>query len=172
MARIEQVARKRPRAIVLREKDLTESSYAKLAADVMAVGRFYDVPILFHSFVSVAESLQGSGLHLPLSRLQDLSESRRKRWRWLGTSCHSLEDVRLAEALGCSYLFAGHIFATDCKKGLPGRGLEFLREVCKNSRLPVYAIGGITPERLPEVLAAGAEGACVMSGLMVGNRWL
>ena len=171
LARIEQVAQKRPRAIVLREKDLTESRYAKLAADVVDVGRFYEVPIVLHSFVSAAESLRVSGLHLPLVSLQDLSAARRKQWQRLGTSCHSLEDVRMAEALGCSYLIAGHIFATDCKKGLPGRGVEFLREVCKSSRLPVYAIGGITPERLPEVLAAGAQGACVMSGLMTGNRW-
>ena len=90
----------------------------------------------------------------------------------LGTSCHSLEDVREAEQLGCSYLIAGHIYATTCKPGLPPRGLAFLRAVTAAAHLPVYAIGGITPARLKEVREAGAAGGCAMSSLMQGNLWL
>lgn len=69
--------------------------------------------------------------------------------------------------MGCTYITAGHIFETDCKRGLPGRGLEFLREVCRAVTIPVYAIGGIEPKRMAEIFAAGAAGACVMSGPMV-----
>ena len=63
---------------------------------------------------------------------------------------------------------AGHIYATDCKRGLPPRGLDFLREVCRSTSLPVLAIGGIglDGKQLREVLEAGAAGACVMSGMM------
>jgi thiamine-phosphate pyrophosphorylase len=80
--------------------------------------------------------------------------------------------VEEAQRLGCSYLVAGNIYETDCKQGLPGRGLDFLQAACQASALPVYAIGGITPARLAAVLAAGAAGACVMSGLMQGETWL
>ena len=71
-----------------------------------------------------------------------------------------------AEALGCTYVTAGHIFDTDSKKGTPGRGLDFLEKVCDAVDIPVYAIGGIGPDNIRSVLEAGAAGACVMSGLM------
>ena len=65
-------------------------------------------------------------------------------------------------------MIAGHIYATDCKKGLPPRGLEFLEEICRSVSLPVYAIGGIRLDRkqIEKTLAAGARGVCVMSGAM------
>ena len=78
-----------------------------------------------------------------------------------------MEDAVLAEKLGCTYITAGHIFDTDCKKGLPGRGLDFLKNVCAGVSVPVYAIGGISPANISKVRETGAAGACVMSGLMV-----
>ena len=79
---------------------------------------------------------------------------------------HSSEEARQAEALGASYIIAGHIYATNCKEGIPPRGLRYLKEVCDSTGLPVYAIGGITPRNMAEVLAAGAAGGCMMSGFM------
>ena len=84
----------------------------------------------------------------------------------MGTSIHSLEEVKEAVRLGADYLFAGNIYETDCKKGLPGRGLDFLSQVCMESSVPVYAIGGVNEERLPEILSTGAAGGCMMSGFM------
>ena len=73
-----------------------------------------------------------------------------------------------AEALGASYLIAGHIYATDCKKGLPARGTGFLRAVCEAADIPVYGIGGIHLDeaQIKEVLGCGAAGGCIMSGMM------
>ena len=67
---------------------------------------------------------------------------------------------------GADYIFAGNIFETDCKKGLPGRGLEFLENVCKAVNIPVYAIGGISEEKMPQILGTGAAGGCMMSGFI------
>lgn len=53
-----------------------------------------------------------------------------------------------------------------CKKDLPPRGLSFLENICDNSEVPVYAIGGMTKEREPEVMRKGASGICIMSGCM------
>ena len=65
-------------------------------------------------------------------------------------------------------MVAGHIYATDCKKGVPPRGIGFLKEVCDAVRLPVYGIGGIhfEPEQWRELVRAGAKGGCIMSGMM------
>ena len=88
----------------------------------------------------------------------------------IGASCHSLEEAKEAERLGCTYITAGHIFLTDCKKGLPGRGLTFLQNICENVSIPVYAIGGISNENINDVRQTGAAGACIMSGFMKCNN--
>ena len=71
-----------------------------------------------------------------------------------------------AQTLGCTYITAGHVFATDCKKGLPGRGVEFLERVCAAVEIPVCGIGGIDSDNIALVRNAGAKGACLMSSLM------
>lgn len=172
LARLEQIAAAHPAAIVLREKDMEEGAYEVLARDVQRICRRHQVPFIAHTYAGVAAQLGADALHLPLPLLRRLRESGAALPAYLGTSCHSLEDVREAERLGCSYLIAGHIYATTCKPGLPPRGLAFLREVTATAELPVYAIGGITPARLKEVREAGAAGGCAMSSLMRGDLWL
>ena len=73
---------------------------------------------------------------------------------------------RTAEQAGASYVTAGHIYSTACKAGIPPRGEAFLRAVVDAVSLPVYAIGGIGEENIARVAAAGAAGACLMSGFM------
>lgn len=172
LARLERIAAAHPAAIVLREKDMEEGAYEALAREVQAICHHYQVPFIAHTYARVAVHLGADGLHLPLPLLRRLRESGEALPAHLGTSCHSLADVREAKRLGCSYLIAGHIYATSCKPGLPPRGLAFLREVTAVAELPVYAIGGITPARLKEVREAGAAGGCAMSSLMQGNLWL
>ena len=166
MDRIEEIAKMHPAGIILREKDLTEEEYRELAKQVLSICEKYQVPCMLHSFVDVALELKAGAIHLPLPVLRSLSEEKKKGFSVLGASCHSEEEAREAELLGCTYVVAGHIFATDCKKGLPGRGTGFLQKVCKAVRIPVYAIGGITAENIGMVRETGAAGACVMSGLM------
>ena len=75
------------------------------------------------------------------------------------------EAVTAAEK-GADFLIAGHIFATDCKKGVPPRGLGFLTDVISNVEIPVYAIGGINDANMQSALDCGAAGVCIMSGYM------
>lgn len=167
LARIEKIAASRPAGIILREKDLTEKEYEALAVEVLAICRKYHTPCILHSFAATAKKLGCRALHLPLPRLRGLPAKERENFTVLGASCHSVADAMEAEALGCTYITAGHIFDTDCKKGLPGRGLGFLKEICSSVSLPVYAIGGINAENLAQVKAAGAKGACIMSTAMM-----
>ena len=86
----------------------------------------------------------------------------------MGSSVHSIEEAQEAERLGATYITAGHVYATDCKKGLPPRGTEFLSTVCQSVDIPVYGIGGIGLDEIQirEVKACGAEGVCIMSEMM------
>jgi len=166
LIRIRRIAACRPAGIILREKDMPEAEYHALARQVMDICAEYGVNCILHSFVDAAIGLHAESIHLPLHILRGISEEQRACFDVIGASCHSVEDALEAQALGCSYITAGHVFETDCKKGLPGRGLIFLRNVCAAVRIPVYGIGGINVENIPEVRKAGASGACLMSSLM------
>ena len=167
MERIEKVAKSGVDGLILREKDLSEEEYAVLAKEVLSICQREKVACILHSFPRVAAELGADGLHLPLPVLRGLTEEERGKFSCLGASCHSLGDVMDAAELGCSYVTLGHIFATSCKPGLPPRGVGLLREVCGASPLPVYAIGGIGEDNISQVMAAGATGGCLMSGMMV-----
>ena len=165
--RIEKIAEAHPRAIILREKDLSEQEYKIMAKKVLEICTENGTECILHSYAAVAEELQAKALHLPMHILRDLSREEKAFYATLGASCHSVEEAVEAQKLGCTYITAGHIFDTDCKKGLPGRGLSFLGKVCEAVTIPVYAIGGISPENVSRVRENGAAGACVMSGAMV-----
>ncbi len=157
---LEKLAVKGVSRVILREKDLSEEEYLALAKKIALVP---GIELMIHSFPNVARALSISRLHLPFNMLgKDICAE----FEIVGASVHSAEEAEEAEKLGASYVTAGHIFATDCKKGLPPRGLDFLEAVCKSVKIPVYAIGGITRGNMPSVLERGAAGACVMSGLM------
>lgn len=164
--RIEKIAAAHPAGIILREKDLSEKEYRNLAEQVLEICRKQETQCILHCFCDTAIELGCDAVHLPLSVLMNMDPEKRKKFRIMGASCHSGEDAIMAEKMGCTYITVGHIFDTDCKKGLPGRGLEFLKQVCQRVSVPVYAIGGITGTDMKKIRRTGASGACVMSGLM------
>ncbi len=137
-----------------------------MAREVLEICRAQGVRCILHNFVEIAADLHAEGIHLPLPLLLRTERKTLLNFSAVGASCHSREEARLAQAHGCTYLTAGHVFDTDCKKGLPGRGTDFLKEVCKEVFLPVYAIGGISRDNVDRVRATGAAGVCVMSGVM------
>lgn len=157
--------------ILLREKDLSEEAYEKLAEQVLKICAHTKTTCILHNYAEVAEKLGAKAIHLPLHVAVEQKEELNGFAR-VGISVHSPEQLNEAEQLFRTlkqtecYVTAGHIFATDCKKGLPPRGLSFLEDICRHATVPVYAIGGITPENYKEAIRAGAAGVCLMSQSM------
>ena len=139
LSQISRIAAAGPAGVILREKDLCESAYRALAAQVLSLCRQHQVPCILHTFPSSARALGATALHLPLPLLRAMPKEERAAFSSLGTSCHSVAEALEAQALGATYLLAGHIFD---------------------------AIGGITAETLPGVRRAGARGACFRSSFM------
>ena len=165
LEQIEKIAVAKPSGIILREKDLMEEAYKMLALSVMEICQAYGVRCILHSFVNVARDIGCRAVHLPLPVLKNEAANLRE-FEIIGASVHSIEEAIEAERAGASYITAGHIFVTGCKQSLAPRGLTFLRNISKKVHIPVYAIGGITPENTNEAVNAGAEGVCIMSGFM------
>lgn len=169
LERIRQLAAGKPQAIVLREKDLAVTEYEKLAVAINQSCQENQVALVINQNIAVAHKL---GLDRVQLSLDDLKKHHRalEKFTHIGAAVHSVAEAKEAEGLGATYLVAGHIFATDCKKGMAPRGLAFLRAVCEATTIPVLAIGGITRENFASVLQSGAVGACIMSEAMTCQK--
>jgi thiamine-phosphate pyrophosphorylase len=87
--------------------------------------------------------------------------------RLIGISTHSVDEVRRANHDGADYVVFGPIFDTPSKHRFgPPVGLEALAEVCRQSTIPVFAIGGMTSARVRDVRRAGAYGVAVISAIV------
>ncbi len=163
LGQIEMIARAHPEMVILREKDLTDDELLVLAAQCLEVCERHNVPLAVNSNMEVARELDICRVHLPMQILkeaEDLSD-----FSLVGASVHSVEQAREAEDLGADYLLAGHVFHTACKDSDP-RGIPFVEAICEAVEIPVYAVGGITPESYPDIMRAGAAGVAVMSSIM------
>lgn len=159
---LERIAASGVSGIILREKDLTEEAYEALVRKVQGVCG----PLILHTHTETARKLGIRKIHLPYQRFLSLKEADRAWFARIGVSVHTEEEAVRACRMGASYVTAGHIFATDCKKGVPPKGIGFLETVCRSAGIPVYAIGGISPEHAGLCIKAGAGGVCLMSALM------
>lgn len=164
---IEKLAKSNVKAIILREKDLSEKEYESLAKKAAAICEKYNKELILHTFYDAALKLNHKKIHLPIFALKEACEKGLlANFEKIGTSVHSLKQLEEAKNCGATYCTAGHIFATNCKKDLPPRGLDFLAEICANAVFPVYAIGGISDKNAFSATEAGAAGVCLMSSVM------
>lgn len=170
LEQLEKVTKLHPHALILREKDLTDDAYESLAKKVFDLCKREDITCFLHTKIEIARKIGCQNIHLSIPVLKGLSETEKKAltedFCEISISCHSMEDVEIAMAGGATQIILGTIFETECKKGVLGKGVEFVREICQKCPLPVYAIGGMNMQRLPLVIDAGAAGCCMMSGFM------
>lgn len=167
LARIMLLADTDAECIILREKDMNEAEYLSLSQAAIEICNKKHKKLVLHTYMDAARELAHPHIHLPypaLIRYRDTQNSYEPVT--LGVSIHSPEEAVHAEQLGATYLTAGHIFATDCKKGVPPRGLDWLKCITASVSIPVYAIGGITEDNLASVMRCGAAGGCMMSTAM------
>lgn len=164
LRRVERLARARPYAVMLREKDLDMPAYERLVRHVKEICDRHGVLLIGHQHAAVAAKQGLSHLHLSLPALRAYRQGRQPLV--IGASVHTVAEAEEARDLGAAYVVAGHVYATDCKKELAPKGLPFLRQVCRAVDLPVFAIGGIDSTKAQAVLENGAAGFCVMSAAM------
>ena len=166
--------------MILREKDMAPEDYEVYAKRCREICGAWETPLILNHFWEIGEKLDIRRLHLSMPVFRQMAGDADgmvetypvgkadvfKAWKQVGVSVHSREEAVYAERRGVDYLIAGHIFLTDCKKGVPARGLDFLKEICASVEIPVFAIGGMNLEHGRMAMEAGASGVCMMSELM------
>ena len=159
-------------ALTLREKDLDKNKYLNLVKKIYPICKKYGIDLILHQNydLNLDEKYNIEGIHLSYEIFKSLNKNIRekliKKYKRIGVSIHSLEEAKDVENLGATYVVAGHIFETDCKKGLEPRGLNFIKELSSILTIPIFTIGGINEENSNLVLNSGAFGVCMMSSLM------
>lgn len=137
------------------------------ASQLAALAREKGRALIINDRMDIALAVRADGVHLGPDDLP-VSVARRILGpaAIIGASAGTVDEAIEAEAEGASYLGVGCIYGTSSKPdaGDPV-GPERIAEIRAAVRLPIVAIGGITRERLPEVLAAGADGAAVISAV-------
>ena len=159
-------------ALTLREKDLNKNEYLKLIEKVYPICQKYKINLILHQNydLNLDDKYNIEGIHLSYSIFKSLNENIKaeliKKYKRIGVSVHSLNEAKEVESLGASYVVAGHIFETDCKKGLEPRGLKFIKDLSSALSIPIFAIGGIDEKNSLSVINNGAFSICIMSTLM------
>lgn len=159
-------------ALTLREKDLYKNEYLKLVEKIYPICQKYRIDLILHQNYDLRldNKYNIKGLHLSYNTFKSLNKNIReeliKKYKKIGVSIHSLDEAKEVENLGATYIVAGHIFKTDCKKDLEPRGLKFIQELSLILTIPIFAIGGINQENSHLVINSGAFGVCMMSSLM------
>jgi thiamine-phosphate pyrophosphorylase len=164
------------RAVVLREKDLPPASRADLVDRVQAVldpvGGLLIVAGSGCSFRKSARLAVRERSHWGKSRrlavhLAAADPFPSPRPSLVGRSCHTAAELARAGAEGCDYVTLSPVYPTPSKPGYgPALGPAGLASLAASARPLVYALGGITPDRVAECLAAGAHGVAVMGAIM------
>ena len=159
-------------ALTLREKDLYKNEYLKLVEKIYPICQKYRIDLILHQNYDLVleDKYNIEGIHLSYNTFKSLNKNIRKelikKYKKIGVSIHSIDEAKEVENLGATYIVAGHIFKTDCKKDLEPRGLKFIQELSLILTIPIFVIGGINQENSHLVINNGAFGVCMMSSLM------
>ncbi|WP_454953740.1 thiamine phosphate synthase [Fusobacterium hwasookii] len=159
-------------SLTLREKDLDKNEYLNLVEKIYPICKKHKINLILHQNydLNLDDRYMIKGLHLSYEIFKSLNKNIRedliKKYKRIGVSIHSLDEAKEVENLGASYVVAGHIFETDCKKGLELRGLKFVEDLSSVLTIPIFAIGGIDEKNSQSVIDSGAFSVCMMSSLM------
>ena len=159
-------------AKLLQLRDKTPGSRARLALAEEAVRRSHaaGAELLVNDFVDIARLSDADGVHLGQDDMAvDDARAVLGKDALIGISTHGEQQIDDAAGTTASYIAVGPIFATVTKDtGYTARGLHLVRHAAATGR-PVVAIGGITLDRAPDVIRAGASAIAVISDLLAGG---
>lgn len=162
------------RTLQLRIKDKRDEEVEEDIIAAIALGRHYNARLFINDYWQLAIKHQAYGIHLGQEDLAatDLDAIRQADLR-LGVSTHDDMEIDIALAARPSYIALGHVFPTQTKQ-MPSapQGLEQLaRHITRLKDYPTVAIGGISLQRAPDVLATGVGSIAVVSAITQADDW-
>jgi thiamine-phosphate pyrophosphorylase len=156
--------------IQLRDKRLSDRELLARARRLVEIARDEDTSVIVNDRPDIAVLAGADGVHVGQDELP-VKDARRilGPCGLIGVSTHSIEQARTAVMDGANYIGVGPTFPSATKEFAQFTGTELLREVQREIRLPAFAIGGITPENLDQVLASGIARVAVSRAILEAN---
>lgn len=158
------------KAVQLREKDLPGRDLFVLAKELRGITREFGARLLINDRADIALAVDADGVHIGASSLPVREVRRLLGARLIGYSAHGAAEALQAAADGADFVTFGPVFFTPSKAayGTPV-GLEKLAEAAGKLKIPLFALGGIKLENIPDVMAAGADGIAMISAIIAAN---
>ncbi|WP_394003897.1 Nudix family hydrolase [Luteimonas sp. WGS1318] len=156
------------RRVQVRLPGIAAARQAQLLAAAATRCRRHKAELLFNGPAGMARDA-GVGLHLTAAALRQASARPVPTDVPLAASCHTLDELRMAEVIGCDFVVLGHVRATPSHPGVPGIGWAAFSQLREATAVPIYAIGGLTPGDIPEARQHGAQGIAAIRSLWAGD---
>lgn len=157
--------------VQLREKTCSTRQFIAEAFAIKDFLKARGVPLIINDRLDVAQAIGADGVHLgqtdmPIQMAQRIIKDK----MIIGISAESLEDAIEAEKNGADYIGVSPIYATPTKTDTaPALGLEGLREIRQNVKIPLVGIGGLNARNAGDVLRGGADGVALVSAIVAAD---
>jgi thiamine-phosphate pyrophosphorylase len=164
------ILRGRAVSLLLREKEMNDDDFLHFAEQMRTICRDAGALFIVNDRVAISKLAGADGVHVGQDDLP-VVEARKllQRGKTVGVSTHNIDQAQRAQADGADYIGVGPIYRTDTKGYEQGVGVGFIREVAGEISIPFFAIGGITLERLDEIIAAGCSRVAVSSAIIAAD---
>ncbi|MDO9010727.1 MAG: Nudix family hydrolase [Gallionella sp.] len=160
MRRLQIALRNGLRLLQLREKNLPRAVLRALALRVVALAHANGAKVLLNGDVALAQEVGADGVQLTAAQLAACTE--RPAVDWCSASCHSAEELRLAEKLGCDFAVLSPVLPTQSHPGAAHLGWERFAAIAAGSSIPVYALGGLKHADMHTAWQHGAHGIALL----------
>ncbi|NZA28364.1 Nudix family hydrolase [Luteimonas sp. SJ-92] len=164
LERLRQALANGVRQLHLRLHGLEQGRRERLVAAALDLCRPAGAQALVGADLALARAT-GAGLHLRAAQLAELPGRPLPAAQPVAASCHGAEELRHAERLGCDFAVLGSVAATPSHPDGPTLGWEGFAALREAVSLPLYAIGGLAPDDLPEARRHGAQGIAAIRSL-------
>ncbi len=153
--------------IQLREKNTSGSEIIRKGKSLLEITRKYKIPLIINDNPQIVKQIGADGVHLGGDDAS-VGEARKLLGKnaIIGVSCYGeIQRGIDSETAGADYAAFGTPYFTPTKPDRKPTPLKTLREAKAKLRIPVFAIGGITPENVGEVLKTGVDGIAVITAV-------
>jgi thiamine-phosphate pyrophosphorylase len=158
------------RWISLREKDLSEDEQIAIFGGLRRAVQKWQVRATIHGSARAVKAAGADGVHLMAGRDPVAARAQLGSGALIGLSIHHQREIEKLPRDVLDYVIAGPTYETESKPGygpaLGAAGIAAMAAMAASDNIPVIAIGGITPGRVSDVIAAGATGIAVMGAVM------
>lgn len=155
------------RRVQLRLPGIPDERRRALLQQALARCHRRDARLLFNGAVETALAA-GAGVHLTSTALHDHADRPVPAGTLLAASCHDARDLAQAARIGCDFVVLGPVAETDSHPGQPGIGWTAFAQLRETCAVPIYAIGGMMPDDIPEARRHGAQGIAAIRSLWPG----